>query len=308
MKGCSYPECEEEESLPFKCKLCDQYYCSKHRLPEQHDCLKIGVYQTEEYRKAKVGTPVQKTEEPKKEKKKSRRKKSLFSPSEVEQSTMYVEPQDRFIARSSFFTFYDFKKNFFNILSVIFIVTVIFVLSDLVEIKLYDRQSLGLPFLWVFVTNLFASIVVFGGHMVIQQIVASRNNTKISNILWIQGIIIALIGIFIPFILIPTFLVFRSYGDNDKSRGITALSGILWILIWQAIIITTLSFNYLPPPLTAGLQNIPMSMLFYLSFMMIPFGIFHGKYISSWNRRAVWIIYIAIILLFVLYFIVSSSL
>lgn len=33
--------CGKEEVLPFKCAYCGDYFCSKHRLPEAHDCRAI---------------------------------------------------------------------------------------------------------------------------------------------------------------------------------------------------------------------------------------------------------------------------
>ncbi|MFB6071883.1 MAG: rhomboid family intramembrane serine protease [Halobacterium sp.] len=30
--------CGEQESMPYQCRLCGGTYCSKHRLPENHDC------------------------------------------------------------------------------------------------------------------------------------------------------------------------------------------------------------------------------------------------------------------------------
>ena len=72
MKSCSYPDCVEEDSLPFKCKLCEQYYCAKHRLPEQHDCPRISIYQSEEYKKAKAAPYRPKVEVEEKNRKKEK--------------------------------------------------------------------------------------------------------------------------------------------------------------------------------------------------------------------------------------------
>ena len=33
---CQY--CEKDVVLPFKCPFCNQYYCTEHRLPENHEC------------------------------------------------------------------------------------------------------------------------------------------------------------------------------------------------------------------------------------------------------------------------------
>lgn len=39
----------EEDEMPFKCKFCSRYFCSEHRLPENHECQGL-----EEYKKEKV--------------------------------------------------------------------------------------------------------------------------------------------------------------------------------------------------------------------------------------------------------------
>jgi len=31
-------QCGEEVEVPFRCNFCQNYYCSKHRLPEIHEC------------------------------------------------------------------------------------------------------------------------------------------------------------------------------------------------------------------------------------------------------------------------------
>lgn len=36
-------KCGMEEVLPFRCAYCHQYYCSIHRLPEQHECPAIHL-------------------------------------------------------------------------------------------------------------------------------------------------------------------------------------------------------------------------------------------------------------------------
>ena len=36
-------KCQKEEVLPFRCPYCGGYFCSEHRLPENHDCPKIEL-------------------------------------------------------------------------------------------------------------------------------------------------------------------------------------------------------------------------------------------------------------------------
>ena len=35
--------CNKEELLPFTCKYCGRQFCSEHRLPENHNCPRIGA-------------------------------------------------------------------------------------------------------------------------------------------------------------------------------------------------------------------------------------------------------------------------
>jgi hypothetical protein len=304
MKGCSYPDCAEEDSLPFKCKLCNQSYCAKHRLPEQHDCARIGIYQTDEYRKAKVSPVVPKAEE--KEEKPSRKQKQFYTPRDIEQKSVYAEPQDRFMTRSSFFTLYSFGKNIHNVLVISLFVGFVLTLNDLVDFRLWQGRPLSSDYLWILLTTFIATLIVFGGHMLAQHIAARTQKIGASNIIWLQGALISLIGIFIPFTMIPTFLTFRTDVIDDRKKGITAMIGIVWILVWEVIIISILGFSSINQHILDGLANIPFFMLFLVVFLLIPFGVFHGRYLSSWNRKVHWSLFASVVALFIYYFVVVT--
>jgi len=36
--------CGRHVYLPYHCQYCNQYYCSEHRLPFNHDCRNIGAW------------------------------------------------------------------------------------------------------------------------------------------------------------------------------------------------------------------------------------------------------------------------
>ncbi len=50
-------KCQKEIFLPFKCPYCGGYFCSEHRLPENHECAKL------EFARAPKGEPLSKTME-----------------------------------------------------------------------------------------------------------------------------------------------------------------------------------------------------------------------------------------------------
>lgn len=49
---CNY--CNDNVSMPFRCSLCSQKHCSKHRLPEMHECANLSLFNTDTYRKQKL--------------------------------------------------------------------------------------------------------------------------------------------------------------------------------------------------------------------------------------------------------------
>lgn len=43
---CSFPGCKRKIYVAGFCNICQQSYCRKHRLPEQHECCALGQYKT----------------------------------------------------------------------------------------------------------------------------------------------------------------------------------------------------------------------------------------------------------------------
>jgi len=307
MKGCSYPDCEEEDSLPFKCKLCSQYFCAKHRLPEQHDCLKIAIYQTDEYKKAKVSPVVTRVEE-KPEKREER--SDFLSPRDIEQKSVFFQPRDRFLLRSPMFTLFSFRQNFVNILIASFYAFLIMSVHFIVDQTLFKGASLNISTAWIVLTYFISISVIYGGHMVAENVVARNLKVRSGHVLWLQGFLMGLFSILIPFIILPSFLVFRDVDNKYKERGIVSLVGVAWILFWQILI---LFFNILS---IAGIQVMPEIFLIgvnilatffyiYLIFNLVPFGLNNGRYIANWNRKLLWTLFTASFVLLIVHLIFS---
>jgi len=53
MSKCNHPECETKEALPFKCNYCQKLFCTKHRLPENHNCENLHLAKERAFRKQK---------------------------------------------------------------------------------------------------------------------------------------------------------------------------------------------------------------------------------------------------------------
>ena len=300
MKSCFFDGCQEQDSLPFKCKLCNQMYCAKHRLPEQHDCLQIGIYQTDEYKKAKVSPP--KLEKKEKIKPKSYGE-NVYGPRDSERKSIQLESQDKFLMRSSFFTLFDLKSDYINILVASFILCLFLGVHSIVVRTLYQGRPLPPLFLYLTLFNLGISIFIFAGFYTIQKLVAKRMKLRSGVVLWLQGILLGLLSIFIPIFVLPAFFVFRDSSKADRERGIVALCGIVWMLFWS-IFCLVIMFGYgFGVIWLYYLKEIPMFMLLFSFFSLLPFGIFTGRYIVRWNKNLSWGLLAFTFILFIIYLI-----
>ncbi len=316
MKNCSFLGCEEEESLPFKCKLCSQAFCAKHRLPEQHDCPRIGLYQTEEYKKAKLSPKkkVEDKEEIKKRKDKSKKQKGLYTARDLEMKSKYVEPQDRFLFRSAMFTLFSLKYNFINIIIASIYFLIIVGLSTLFDLTVIQKLNIEIwpnMFLLLVIGYLISISIVYSGHMIVETLYAKKLGIRATQTLWLQGMLIGIVSIFLPIIMTPNFLVFKEYGTDNKNRGKVALSGVLWILVWQTIallfVIFKLSGILIPFPIFyLGLEILAPFFFIYLIFSLIPFGFNLGRYIRTWNNKLFWYLLGSSIFLFLTYMVLIT--
>ena len=181
MKTCSYEGCQEKDSLPFKCKLCGQMFCAKHRLPEQHQCIKIGIYQTEEYKKAKVSPP----KPEKKEKIKPKRYgENAYGPRETERKSIHLDSQDRFMMRSSFFTLFDLKSDYLNIFVASILFSLFLAVNNIVARSVFQGNSLTPLFLYTTLYDFGITVFIFAGFYIIQKIVAKKMKLRSGVILW----------------------------------------------------------------------------------------------------------------------------
>jgi len=49
---CAY--CGNETDLPFECNYCKDQFCSEHRLPEEHRCVKLTSIRAKRLGKNKI--------------------------------------------------------------------------------------------------------------------------------------------------------------------------------------------------------------------------------------------------------------
>lgn len=73
MPKCDFPECETKEALPFKCSYCQKLFCTKHRLPENHNCEKLHLGKQQLPREKRLAAEKEVKSLSKREKRRSKR-------------------------------------------------------------------------------------------------------------------------------------------------------------------------------------------------------------------------------------------
>ena len=51
-ENCAY--CGDMTDMPFHCRYCKDPFCSEHRLPEEHRCVKLRQIRSEKFGERKV--------------------------------------------------------------------------------------------------------------------------------------------------------------------------------------------------------------------------------------------------------------
>jgi len=257
--NCGFPGCEKKELLPFKCRLCGLSFCSKHRLPEIHDCINLSYYKTEEYKQIKASSAVSRP--------KHTTSRSFFAKS----SPSYSMHGDYFGTKS----FGSESKDL--LFATFFLVSIQF-------FALYMRYGSLLK------GAFFELLIIFMGfalcymlHELAHKVTAVYYGLTARFILWVQGLFVTLISMMFGFGLIAPGFVSTEGSATNRQRGIISLAGpvtnitISILLIMMANTIISSSYCVL-------FARILVSYNLYLAlFNLFPFGILDGKKIYAWN-------------------------
>ena len=54
MKAANCAYCGEMQDMPFECNYCKDPFCAKHRLPEEHRCVKLSQIRVKKFGEKRV--------------------------------------------------------------------------------------------------------------------------------------------------------------------------------------------------------------------------------------------------------------
>ncbi|MHA1912140.1 MAG: AN1-type zinc finger domain-containing protein [Candidatus Kariarchaeaceae archaeon] len=257
--NCEFPGCENRELLPFKCRLCGLSYCSKHRLPEMHECINLSYYKTEEYRKIKASS-------------------SVSRPSRTTSRSFFAKSTPSYSMYGNYFGTKSFGSESKDLL---------FATAFLVSI-----QFLGLFMRYGELTEgaFFKLLIIFLGyaicyvlHELAHKVTAVYYGLSARFILWVQGLFVTLISMVFGFGLIAPGFVSTEGSPTNRQRGIISLAGPVTNIVISILLIamanTVLSSSY-----WILFAKILVSYNLYLAlFNLFPIGFLDGKKIYSWN-------------------------
>jgi Zn-dependent protease len=246
-------KCGKETFLPFRCPYCGGYFCSEHRLPENHECPKIELARAPSKEERPV--PTQKAQ------------------ASYEYAVTYIPIEQK-------------RKFYFSSKEIAHLaVAALLVLGIGLSLGLYREAyaALGSPImLYVFAFILAAS---FLAHELAHKFAAQKEGLWAEFRLMFMGLILTAISIISPLfkIISPGAVVIFGFAGK-KSVGKISIAGpstniilstvlvVLWFLNPQQILVYAAAFN-----------------AWISLFNLIPFGLLDGFKIFQWNR-AVWAI------------------
>jgi len=239
-------KCQREEVLPFRCPYCGGYFCSEHRLPENHDCPKIELA-----RAPKMGTPkviIQKQK-----------------PYEYTISYGFLKPRWKRVR---------FSEKEIKHLTVAALLVVGVGFSPAIY------GYINFNFLTLFIILLTSSFFI---HEIAHKIVAQESGLWAEFRLTLTGAFLTLFSIFSPLffkIISPGAVMIAGIADI-KSVGKISLAGPTTNIILSAVFFATAFFvpQYSTICMWGAFFNGWIAF-----FNLIPFGMLDGFKVFLWNK------------------------
>jgi Zn-dependent protease len=251
-------KCGQETIMPFQCPYCGGQFCSEHRLPENHQCPRIGLAHAQKQEVvADVFAP----------KKNSYQFSVSYGQPRNVKGRVYVSPTElkHLIPAALLIIAIGFSIVFYN---------------NYFNSNYFTNVGWGWIEISIFAFLLTASFLI---HEMAHKVTAQRNGLWAEFRLTTWGAVITLISVFTPLRLISPGAVMIAGPAKRDEVGKISIAGpavnLSISLIMLAAASLTGSFPYYVLFLWIASFN-----AFIAVFNLIPFGILDGQKIFSWNK------------------------
>jgi len=244
-------KCQKEAFLPFKCPYCGDYFCSEHRLPENHDCplIERALAPTEETR-----TIIAQKQEP------------------YEHTITYV-PFEPIRGKIHFS-----QKEIMHLSIAALLVVGIGLSLGMATFTFAQIRELSM--LAVFTAIITASFFI---HEIAHKIAAQRKGLWAEFRLTLMGVVLTLVSIVSPLfkIISPGAVIIAGMADR-KNIGKISVAGPT-INITLSIVFLAVSF-LVPPYALVFLLSSAFNAWIAL-FNLIPLGLLDGFKVFMWDKK-----------------------
>jgi Zn-dependent protease len=255
---CHYCE-QQKPGLPFRCNYCGEYFCSDHRLPENHACPRVGGPKQPGYSNV---PSIQ-------EKYVRGRFRSIPGIS---------SPSRRFSLRYSGLFSRTEQKH----------VAVAALLVTLVGLSMDPFSFFGFAGIGPLFLTIVGFLIAFFGHEISHKFFAQRNGMWAEFRTNTYGLIFTAISIIVPFFkfIAPGHVNFLGQGSKETSGAIAIVGPGFNILSGFASLFVGFGLETIPG---AGLYGIAFSIValfngYMALFNLIPFMGFDGLAAFEWDR------------------------
>ena len=246
--GMKCQKCGKETFLPFRCPYCGDYFCSEHRLPENHECPRMELARAPRREKQPITVQRQKP----------RKYTITYTPLEPRRKIHFSDKEIRHLATAA-------------------ILVMAIGLSPILYIPM------ELHYLVLFTTLLTVSFFI---HEMAHKITAQRKGFWAEFRLIFIGTILTLISIFSQFfkVISPGAVMISGFVDRE-SMGKISIAGPLTNIFLSTIL---LILAFVSPQHIAIVFILGAAFNAWIAlFNLIPFGMLDGFKVFLWNK-AVW--------------------
>jgi Zn-dependent protease len=244
-------KCQKEVFLPFRCPYCGNYFCSEHRLPENHECPQIESARTSKKEKQEI---IVQKQEP------------------YKYRVTYSMPQLR--TRKIKFSTREIKHLTVAALLVVGIGLSWGIFSD-------TYSGIGEPFTLAMLTVILTAS--FFIHEIAHKIVAQGKGFWAEFRLTLMGAILTAFSIVSPYfkIISPGAVMVAGFPDTN-AMGKISIAGPATNITFSTIFLGT---AFLIPQLTPIFLIGAAFNAWIALFNLIPFGILDGFKVFLWNKK-----------------------
>jgi Zn-dependent protease len=258
-------KCAKEIFLPFRCPYCGGYFCSEHRLPENHDCPRMELARAP--RKETLST-IAETQKP-------YESTFIHTPSRPKGKIIFSEKEVKHLT-----------------VGALLVVGIGFSLGlGIFSSTFWQMSSVKLVLFTIMLTASFFM------HEMAHKVVAQRNGFWAEFRLMFTGAILTLLSIISPFKIISPGAVMVAGPVDRENMGRISIAGPSTNIILAVILLTAASLQteYQDVLMICAALNSWIAL-----FNLIPFGMFDGFKIFLWNK-ATWVLAFAASLVLTIY-------